>query len=194
MARKSRATSALKRHRYAMAVSMRINGDTLQEIADKLGYKHPQCAKQAIEAYYRKHAADATEHRETMVTRNLVMIAQLYNNGCGTPVEAIDRIIKLHQQNAVLLGIGGSNGGTTVNNAIFAGATTAIRCADWTESGVVSQLGKMADDSRRVNAEDDTPALEEGAEGSHPSGNGTGLAPQGPTPGAFGSVPGIADD
>ena len=189
------------RQRQAEAARLRLNGDTLQQIADKLEYKHPQCAKHAIEAYYRKYTIGTPEKRETLIYRNETMIAQLYNEGRGTPLEAILAILKIQHQNMMLLGIGGSNGngGTTINVGAFAaagpgGAAAIARCADWTESGVASELGALADDSRRVNAEDYTPALEEGTEGGPASGNGTGSPSQGPTPGDFGNVPGIADD
>ena len=200
MGRKGRATSAKTRQRQAEAARLRLNGDTLQQIADKLKYKHPQCAKHAIEAYYRKYTIGTPEQRETIISRNETMIAQLYNEGRGTPLEAILGILKIQHQNMMLLGIGGSNGngGTTINNVIGAfaagGAAAVVRCADWTESGVAGELRTLADDSRRVNAEDCTPALEAGPEGGGVNGDGPRSPSQGPTPGAFGSVPGIVDD
>jgi len=177
---------------------MRIEGYTLQEIADKLDYKSHECVRWTINAYYKKYPRNPDEWRGTTSERNDAMIGQLYNHGQGTPIEAILGILKLQHQNGVVCGAIASGGGsgTTINNVVgaIAGATAAARGADWEASGVAGELRALADDSRRVNAEDCTPALEAGPEGGDPSGNGQGSPSQGPTPGAFSSVPGIADD
>ena len=181
------------------AADLAVSGYTYQQIADKLGYAGRQGASQAVVAYFKRHPSDNAEnYRNKVLARNERMIQQLYNDGHGTPAEAIDRIIKLQEQCGRWLGIvkGSGDSGSAIAIAFAGpgGAAAIARCADWTESGVAGQLGEMVDGARRANETDSGLSLEAGTESGDPSGNGTGSPQQGPTAGPFDGVPGIVHD
>lgn len=98
--------------RAAQALDLRMGGATYRQIAERLGYKGPSGALQAVRLALHEHAAEpATQVRDLEAARLDRLMMSLWPTATSMTaphaerMAAIDRVIKLMDRRAALLGL-----------------------------------------------------------------------------------------
>ena len=92
--------------RQAKALELRLAGWRLDEIAKKIGYNSTQSVGAAIQAAIeRSIKGPALEMRDIILARNEAYLKAIYPRAMNGDLDAIDRCIKIGQQNAAISGL-----------------------------------------------------------------------------------------
>jgi hypothetical protein len=96
--------TAIQRQRAAL--DLRISGETFQEIADALGYKHASGAKFAVDSALMKTIKEpADQLRDMEVARMDVMLKSLWPGVLKGNARTVEVAIKVLERRAKLLGL-----------------------------------------------------------------------------------------
>jgi hypothetical protein len=107
------AADVVARERDRQAAALRVAGLTYGQIADRLGYANPSGAFKAAERAFTEMADDPTDRiRQLELARLDDMLVGLWVAARGGNVNAIDRVLRIMERRARLLGLDASDGDT----------------------------------------------------------------------------------
>lgn len=88
------------------AMTLRKAGATYQEIADKLGFKHPAAAQKAVERELKATVVEAVDDLRLIEGERLDrLLRAVWGPAVQGGLQAVDRVLKIMERRAKLFGI-----------------------------------------------------------------------------------------